>query len=182
MREWFSDKFRRSNILGSGVVDSPTKRVQHPKQRSEPDHMPESGSEVSEMGENATQSRPSDPLRDESVQADSSGSEPPVSRANQRARDRVAPSPIDVDDIDTFGGGGNAIDWKREAHERDAGPDTAPDGSLIYPEENKAASTDDTEDQSPTPRSTAQRRVVLRWLVVVVGFVLTTIGAEIYLL
>lgn len=40
---------------------------------------------------------------------------------------------MDPDDIETYGGSVRATDWKREARERDPGPDTAPDGSLVYP-------------------------------------------------
>ena len=70
------------------------------------------------------------------------------SRQQDRSDDRDRPQPIDPDDLQSYSGSASATEWKKEARARDAGPDVAPDGSLIYPNEPESHKADSEESES----------------------------------
>ena len=65
-----------------------------------------------------------------------------TNQISSRSRSETeGPQPIPADELQTYGGPTKTSDWKQEARERDAGPDVAPDGSIIK---------SGTEDLQPT--------------------------------
>ncbi len=68
----------------------------------------------------------------ENVPMSSDTDDPPIFQ-----KPRPKPNSLDPDDLETYHGFSDSRILKRESREKHSGPDLAPDGSLIYPDEHQ---------------------------------------------
>lgn len=128
---WFPDKFKRSNVRSTRRTTLDTDARERTEEDASGDRAQDSVEAYWErVDERSEDAEPHESSSDPS-DSDSEYWNRNVSAGDSDAPDRPS-SPKPIEDVDTYRGSSSSVEWKKEAHERDAGPGVAKDGSIKW--------------------------------------------------